>query len=431
MKRLNLNLDFAIEESKVLDLQNQVNNIATKINDKTSVGSDFLGWIDLVEKPNTLEIADMKKTAEFLHQENVEVLVVIGIGGSYLGAKAAIDFVQGQLPLASERKMEIIFSGTSVSSIALSRQLEYVKNKKFAINIISKSGTTTEPAIAFRLFANLLEAQIGAEEAKKFIIATTDGKKGTLYNLATQKGYKKFIIPDDVGGRFSVLSPVGALPIMATGVDFEKILKGASKANDVYKKTDLKVNDAYKYAVARYLLSKKYAVEMLVSYEPDFAFFNEWWKQLFGESEGKDGKGLMPASVIFSTDLHSLGQFIQEGSKVLFETVMTVKNPSLNVKLEAADEDLDELNYLAGKTVHDVNKAAFEATLKAHSQEGQVPNIHLLLEDNKEETLGWLIMFFERACAVSAYLLGVNPFDQPGVEVYKKNMFKILDKPSK
>lgn len=428
MKKITLDLSNSYIENEILSFQNKVTEINTKIKNKTSAGSDFLGWVDLASNYDKNEYQEMEKVANFLHKEKVETLVVIGIGGSYLGAKAAIDFVQGQTPLKSEQKMKIVFAGTSISSSSLYRLLENIKDQKFAINVISKSGKTTEPAVAFREFKNLLEKNVGKEKAKDLIFVTTDKARGTLFDFATKKQYKKFVISDDVGGRFSVLSPVGLLPMMCAGVDTDKILSGALQAAEQYSLDDLSQNDAYKYAVARNILHKKYAAEMLVSYEPDMLYFNEWWKQLFGESEGKESKGLLPTSAIFSTDLHSLGQFIQEGSKVLFETVITLLNPKHNIKLSIDDENLDELNYLAGKTLHEVNNAAFKATTSAHYKEGQVPNIHLLLESNTEENLGWLFMFFERACAMSAYILGVNPFDQPGVEVYKTNMFKILGK---
>ncbi|MGZ9428481.1 glucose-6-phosphate isomerase [Mycoplasma sp. 1012] len=427
MKKITLNLKNAIKEEEILKFQDQVTKINDSMNDFSAVGSDFLGWKDLPENSNWKEINEMKKAAKKLHTDNIEVLVVIGIGGSYLGAKAAIDVIQGMYP-GIERKMEIIFAGTSISSNSLYQLLKYVENKRFAINVISKSGTTTEPAIAFRFFKSLLESKVGVEQAQELIFATTDANKGTLFEMAKIKKYQKFVILDNIGGRFSVLSPVGLFPLICAGVDIDEVLKGAAEANEIYKNSSLETNDAYKYAVARFLLGKKYKAEMLVSYEPNFAFFNEWWKQLFGESEGKNEKGLLPTSAIFSTDLHSLGQFIQEGSKILFETIITLKHPEHDLIINEDEENLDKLNYLVDKTVHFVNNAAFEATMDAHVNVGKVPNIHLLLEDSKERSFGWLVMFFERACAISAYLLGVNPFNQPGVEVYKSNMFKILGK---
>lgn len=427
MKKIFLNLANAICQKEILKYQDKVTKINAAMDSFTSVGADFLGWKDLPENINQVELKTMKEAAQKLHQQNIELLVVIGIGGSYLGSKAALDFIQGLYP-GKSRKMEVIFAGTSISSSSLSQLLKYAEGKKFAINVISKSGTTTEPAIAFRFFKNLLEKQVGASKASELIFATTDAKKGTLFELATQKNYQKFVILDSIGGRFSVLSPVGLFPLACAGINIDEILAGAKEANELYKDSSLETNDAYRYAVARYLLGEKFQAEMLVAYEPNFAYFNEWWKQLFGESEGKEQKGLLPTSAVFSTDLHSLGQFIQEGSKVLFETVLTVKNPQVDLTIPHDQEDLDKLNYLEGKTVHFVNNAAFQATMDAHVQVGNVPNIHILLEDSAERSFGWLVMFFERACAISAYLLGVNPFNQPGVEVYKANMFKILGK---
>ncbi|UWD34230.1 glucose-6-phosphate isomerase [Mesomycoplasma molare] len=427
MKKITLNLKNAVKEEEILKFQEQVTKINNSMEDFSAIGSDFLGWKDLPENSNWKEINQIKKSASELHSKKIEVLVVIGIGGSYLGAKAALDVIQGLRP-GKERKMEVIFAGTSISSNDLYQLLKYVENKRFAINVISKSGTTTEPAIAFRFFKSLLESKVGVEEAQKLIFATTDANKGTLFELAKIKNYQKFVILDNIGGRFSVLSPVGLFPLACAGIDIDEILKGAAEANEIYKQDSLATNDAYRYAVSRFILGQQYKSEMLVSYEPNFAFFNEWWKQLFGESEGKNEKGLLPTSAIFSTDLHSLGQYIQEGSKVLFETVITLKNPTHDLLITEDEENLDKLNYLMDKTVHFVNNAAFEATMDAHVNVGKVPNIHLLLEDSLEKSFGWLVMFFERACAISAYLLGVNPFNQPGVEVYKSNMFKILGK---
>ncbi|VEU59651.1 glucose-6-phosphate isomerase [Mesomycoplasma neurolyticum] len=427
MKKINLDLSKAINLEKIFELQDKVTEINNSMNNLTAIGSDFLGWKDLTENINLAELKQMKKIANKLHKENVEVLVVIGIGGSYLGSKAALDFIQGNYP-GTERKMEIIFAGTSLSSMQLSQLLNYVKNKKFAINVISKSGTTIEPAIAFKFFKSFLEHKIGKEKANDYIFVTTDANRGQLFEMARTKGYQKFVILDNIGGRFSVLSPVGFFPLICAGIDVDKIIQGAKEANKLYEKNSLKENDAYKYAVARYILYKKYQVELLISYEPNMMYFNEWWKQLFGESEGKNQKGLFPASAIFSTDLHSLGQFIQEGSKIFFETVMTIQTPEKDLLMFDDEENLDNLNYLTGLTLHKINNIAFTATQDAHTNVGQVPNIHLLLKDNKEKTFGWLVMFFERACAISAYLLGVNPFNQPGVEVYKSNMKKILNK---
>lgn len=431
MKKISVDFQYLTSPINFDDYQNQVTQINESMNNFSAEGFDFLGWKDLPANINWQEFAKMEKATKFLYDNKVEVLVVIGIGGSYLGAKAGIDFIQGLDPVKQGQKMEVIFIGNSISSSAFVRTLKYVENKKFAINVISKSGTTTEPAIAFREFKILLEEKVGKNNASNFIFATTDANSGTLFNLAEVKKYQKFVIPDNVGGRFSIFTPVGIFPMMAAGIDVKKVLNGAREANEYYSSDNLNDNDAYKYAVARHVLGKQYAVEMLISYEPDMMYFNEWWKQLFGESEGKNQKGLLPTSAIFSTDLHSLGQYIQEGSKILFETVITLKHPKLDYEISDDSENLDNLNYLLGKTIHEVNNAAFQATIDAHTFVGKNPNIHILLEDNYEESFGWLIMFFERACAMSAYLLGVNPFNQPGVEVYKANMFKILGKPQK
>ncbi|UVD81686.1 glucose-6-phosphate isomerase [Mycoplasma iguanae] len=431
MKKINLDLSKAVEENDILSFREKVSNIHLGLEEKTLVGSDFLGWKDLPKNHDKNEVKEIKKAAQFLFENKVEVLVVIGIGGSYLGARAAIDAIQGLYPLKEERKMQVIFAGNSISSSYLYQLIEYLKDKKFAINVVSKSGTTTEPAIAFRILKSLLEEKVGKDQARKLIFATTDKNRGALHTISVNEGYQRFVIADDIGGRFSVLSAVGLFPMACAGINIDNVLLGAQKANEVYGQNNLIDNDAYRYAVARYILGKKYPTEMLVSYEPNYAFFNEWWKQLFGESEGKEEKGILPTSAIFSTDLHSLGQFIQEGSKILFETVLTVKNVPHDIEILKDAENLDELNYLSGKTLHYVNNAAFKATQAAHVNEGKVPNIHIELEDSKEETFGWLVMLFERACAISAHLLGVNPFNQPGVEVYKNNMFKILGKPTK
>lgn len=433
MKEININFDRSeLNLKEILSWSDKVKNIHDKMEKFETEGSSFLGWKDLPNNINNKELDRMEAIAKKLHKDGVETLVVIGIGGSYLGVRAGIDFVLGELP-GDEQKMEIIFVGESLSSTALVQKLRYVENKKFAINVISKSGTTLEPAIAFRLFKKMLEDKVGVNNAKDYIFATTDASKGVLLDLAMQKGYERFIIPDDVGGRFSVLTPVGLFPFACVGLNIKKMVAGAKLANDAYSSNNLGTNPAYQYAVARYLLhtQRKYPVEMLVSYENAHKYFLEWWKQLFAESEGKNGKALLPHSALFTTDLHSLGQIIQEGSKVLFETVITVKKPKYDIKIMelAQDEDLDKLNYLAGKTVHEINNIAFEATLDAHSLVGRVPNIHIQIEDYSEETFGSLVMFFERAVAISGYLLEINPFNQPGVEVYKSNMFKTLKKP--
>lgn len=416
-------LNFASLESKISEIHYGMNNLVTK-------GFEFLGWKDFPENAvNTKELEKMKAISQKLHSKKVEVLVVIGIGGSFLGAKAAIDFVQGLHPI--DRKMEVIFVGTSLSSTDLYQKLHYVENKKFAINVISKSGTTIEPSIAFRFFKNLLEKQVG-KHANEFIFVTTDANKGTLLNIAKKQNYESFVVLDNIGGRFSVLSSVGFFPMLCAGLNVDDVIQGAKEANILFSQDNLEQNLAYKYAAARYLLFNdkkgKYKVEILVGYEPNLAYFNEWWKQLFGESEGKEKTGLWPASAIFTTDLHSLGQYIQEGSKIFFQTVIFVREPKYDIVIDEEVGDLDGLNYLAKKTVHEVNKAAFEATTKAHTYIGQNPNIVIEIADTSEKTFGALVMFFEKACAMSAYLLDLNPFDQPGVEVYKTNLKDILKK---
>lgn len=406
--------------------QDKIHSIhKTMITERKGLGSNFLGWVDLPNNYNKTEWEAMKVIAKRLIPE-IQVLIVIGIGGSYLGAKAAIDMIKG---LYSQDLLEIIFVGNTLSSTYTNQVLEYVKDKEFAINVISKSGSTTEPAIAFRLFRDLLEQQKGKAIAKTRIIATTDAKNGILKNLANQEGYETLVIPDDIGGRFSVLTPVGIFVMAMAGIDIDKVMLGANQAYTDLSNDTLE-NQAYKYAVVRTILhqEKQYPVEMLVSYESQMSSLAEWWKQLFGESEGKDRKGILPASVNFSTDLHSLGQFIQEGSKVLFETVLQVKKPSLDVKIATNSDDVDQLNYLTNYSLHQINALALEGTIDAHSNEGKVPNIILELETMDEIMFGYLVYFFFKACAMSAYLLEVNPFNQPGVEVYKKKMFKLLGK---
>ena len=357
-------------------------------------------------------------------------MVVIGIGGSYLGARAAIEFLKGNYYNdLNDGTPDIYFAGNSISGSALSDLLKICENKRVSVNIISKSGTTTEPAIAFRVFRKLLEERYGEEEAAKRIYCTTDKARGTLKQLADAKGYECFVVPDDVGGRFSVLTAVGLLPIAAAGADIDKLMAGAAAAAKDYSVADIENNDCYKYAALRNAMYRKgKAIELLVSYEPRFTLMAEWWKQLYGESEGKDNKGLLPDSVIFSTDLHSLGQYIQEGARILFETVVTIGDCGSDVIIEKEDNDGDGLNFLAGKPMAFVNSKAFEGTVLAHT-DGGVPNFVIEVDKADEENLGRLIYFFEKACAISGYMLGVNPFDQPGVESYKKNMFALLGKP--
>lgn len=433
MERIKLNLSNAISSNEILEYQDKVKEINEKMDKFETMGSDFLGWKDLPNQVNWDEFLKMEEKAKWLLKEGIEVLVVIGIGGSYLGARAAIDFVNGNFPLNANKKMEVVYAGTTLSSTATAQLLAYVENKKFAINVISKSGTTLEPSLAFRFFKELLEKKVGKVESRKYIFATTDANKGVLREIVRHEKYTNFIIPDDIGGRYSVLTPVGLFPMICAGLNVREILSGAQKANEFYKKSDLKDNIAYQYAVARHIfhIEKKYSIEILVSYEPYFHFFLEWWKQLFGETEGKNEIGLYPSSRIFSTDLHSLGQFIQEGSRILFETVINLKTPKIDLDISEDKNNLDGINYLVNKTLHNINKAALDATVSAHAEIAKVPNIILDIEDSTEETLGWMFMFFERACAMSAYLLNVNPFNQPGVEIYKANMFNILGKPKK
>ena len=424
---IKLELKNAVTESALEKHASKVKELAGKMERLESAGFEFLGWKDLPVNYDKDEFKEIKKEAKRLKRDGVDTLVVIGIGGSFAGAKAGIDMVMGEYPI--KRDMEIIYVGESISSTNLAQKLSYVQHKNFAINVISKSGTTTEPAIAFRLFKKLLEDKVGVNNAAKFIIATTDANKGALLKVSRENDYTTFVIPDNVGGRFSVLTPVGLFPMACAGLDIDKIMDGALTAHKKYSKDTIIDNDAYRYAVARYILMSKFPSEMMVQYEPQMKAFNEWWKQLAGESEGKNEKGVLPTSAIFSTDLHSLGQFIQDGSKVLFETVITTKTPNMDVSVVEDDKNLDNLNYLLDKTVHQINTVAFEATTDAHVKVGKVPNIHIEIDKMDEENFGQLVIFFERAVALTAYLMGVNPFNQPGVEVYKQNMFKQLGKP--
>ncbi|MCQ2790185.1 MAG: glucose-6-phosphate isomerase [bacterium] len=403
----------------------KVEKINQIIETKSGPGNDYLGWLNNPTNTKKTELEEIKKHADYV-RKNFDILLVCGIGGSYLGARASIEAING---LHKNKKPEIIFIGQSFSSDYLNEVIEYVKNKKFAINVISKSGTTTETSISFRIFKNLLEKKVGKEEAKKAIFATTDKEKGSLLKLANQEGYVKFVLPSDIGGRFSVFSPVGLFPIACAGIDIEIFIEGARKAQKELTSSNIEQNAAYKYAVLRdFFLKRKYANELFVTYEPRLVSLGEWFKQLFGESEGKEHSGLFPCSATFSTDLHSLGQFIQEGTPVLFETILNVKHPNHEISIPKTDDDLDELNYLAGKNLSFVSEQAFKGTLEAHSTTAKVPNIVLEIEKLDEEHLGYLFYFFMKTCAMSAYLLKVNPFNQPGVEVYKKNMFHLLGK---
>lgn len=401
---------------------------AKTVIDRSGAGNDFLGWVDLPVDYDKEEFARIKAAAAKIQKQS-DVLIVIGIGGSYLGARAAIEFLKS--PLYNNLKKdtpEIYYVGNNISPTYLNEIISLCDGRDFSVNVISKSGTTTEPALAFRVFREMVEKKYGKDGAKDRIFCTTDKAKGTLKQLADAEGYETFVIADDVGGRYSVLTAVGLLPIAVAGCDIDAIMAGAAQARDELS-ADYDNNDCYKYAAIRNILYKKNkSVEMLVSYDPSFAMMAEWWKQLFGESEGKDNRGIYPSSAIFSTDLHSMGQFIQDGSRIMFETVVDIKKPKKDFFLENDSENLDGLNFLTNQNMSVVNRKAFQGTVLAHT-EGGVPNIVLELEDTSEKSFGYMVYFFEMACAVSGYLLGVNPFNQPGVESYKKNMFALLGKP--
>jgi glucose-6-phosphate isomerase len=402
------------------------------LHEKTGAGSDFLGWIDLPVDYDKEEFARIQKAAEKIKSDS-EVLLVIGIGGSYLGARAAVEMLNHSFynALSKEKRKtpQIIFCGNNISSTYMKDVIDLLDGKDFSINVISKSGTTTEPAIAFRIFRKLLQEKYGVAEAQKRIYATTDKARGALKTLANEEGYESFVIPDDIGGRYSVLTAVGLLPIAVSGADIEKMMSGAAAAREDFSGSELVENPAYQYAAVRNVLyNKGKTIEMLINYEPGLQYFSEWWKQLFGESEGKDQKGIYPSSANFSTDLHSLGQYVQEGRRDLFETIIKVDQPRHELKIEKEENDLDGLNYLAGQTIDFVNNKAFEGTMLAHT-DGDVPNLIVTIPALDAYTFGYLVYFFEKACAMSGYLLGVNPFDQPGVEAYKVNMFALLGKP--
>ena len=410
-------------------LQEQVSAAHEALHSGTGLGNDFLGWLSLPTDYDKAEFARIQAAAERIRQDT-DIFIVIGIGGSYLGARAAIEFLKSPLYNAKKKDTpDIYFAGNSISGTALKELLELCKGRRVSVNVISKSGTTTEPAIAFRVFRDYLERTVGHEEAKKRIYATTDRAKGTLKGLADREGYETFVVPDDVGGRYSVLTAVGLLPIAVAGCDIAALMAGAADAQKALADPDITRNDCYRYAAARNILLRKgRAVELMVSYEPCCAMLNEWWKQLYGESEGKDGKGLFPASVVFSTDLHSLGQFVQDGSNMLFETVMQFGRAPEDMVIEEDADNVDGLNFLAGRAMSEINRKAFEGTVLAHS-DGGTPSLVLNIPAIDEHSLGYLIYFFEKACAISGYLLGVNPFDQPGVESYTRNMFALLGKP--
>lgn len=427
------------DESNAAPLVSDLSDMAPRVaeahrllHSRSGPGSQFLGWLDLPERYDREEYGRIKEAAARI-REQADVLVVIGIGGSYLGARAAIEALShsfhNQLPKERRQGAAVYFAGHHISAVQLTHLLELLEGKEIAVNVISKSGTTTEPALAFRIFRSLLEKRYGKEGARRRIYATTDRERGALRNLAEAEGYETFVIPDDVGGRYSVLTAVGLLPMAAAGIDTDAILAGARVAQDAYAVPDLALNPCYQYAAARNLLyGHGKTVELLVNYEPALQSVGEWWKQLFGESEGKDGKGIFPATVNFSTDLHSMGQYVQDGLRNLMETVLTVERPRCDITIEAEPGDADGLNFLAGQSLDYVNRKAFEGTLLAHT-DGGVPNLIIRLPDLQARSFGEMIYFFEKACGISGYLLGVNPFDQPGVEAYKRNMFALLGKP--
>ena len=427
----NIKLDFKeskVKMEEILEHAGVVEEINQELLDKSEDESEFLGWLKLPTEYDKKEFERIKKCAQKIRKDS-DILLVIGIGGSYLGARAVIEALHSSFSQMKDDKPHIIFVGNNLSPDYINDVIDVLQGKDFSINVISKSGTTTEPAIAFRIFREILEGKYGIKEARKRIYITTDKKKGALKQLSDTEGYESFVIPDDVGGRFSVLTAVGLLPIAASGLNIDKLMEGARIAEDKYSDSSLEYNQCYQYAVARNLLYERdKSVEMLVSYNPRMHYFIEWWKQLFGESEGKDGKGLFPSGAEFTTDLHSLGQYIQEGRKILFETVLDIENSNTDITINMDEDNLDNLNYLYGKKLSYVNKMAMQGTIKAHS-EGEVPNIIIHIDELNEETVGQLIYFFEKACAMSAELLEVNPFNQPGVEKYKTNMFKLLKKP--
>lgn len=421
-----------ITQKTLMEYKETVENIHKDLQRRSKKEDDFVGWLELPTNYDKVEFKRIIESAKRIKKDS-DVLVVIGIGGSYLGARAVIESLtssfNNMLPDEKREYPQVLFAGNSLSPNYINELIEFIGDRDFSINVISKSGTTTEPAIAFRIFREILENKYGIAEARSRIYVTTDAKKGALKKLSDQEGYETFVIPDNIGGRYSVLTAVGLLPIATAGIDIEKLMQGAKNAQEKYNDSNIKYNDCYKYAVSRNILYKLYKnIEILVNYEPKMHYFTEWWKQLFGESEGKDQKGIFPAGAEFTTDLHSMGQFIQEGTRNIFETVINVETPNSNLVIQLDDENIDELNFLEGKDIDYVNKKAMEGTIKAHVS-GGCPNMVLNIEKLDEESIGHLIYFFEKACAVSGMILRVNPFNQPGVEEYKKNMFKLLNKP--
>ena len=433
----NVSLDVSklkgfINEYEIGYMGDMVNSAHNAIHNGTGAGNDFLGWLDLPKNYDKEEFERIKNAAERI-KETSDVLIVIGIGGSYLGARAAIEMLTSNfnniLPKSKRKAPKVFFVGNNISSTYISELFEVIEGMDISVNVISKSGTTTEPAIAFRLFKKYMEEKYGVDEARKRIFVTTDRKRGALKGLANEMGYETFVIPDNVGGRFTVLTPVGLLPIAVAGINIDEIMKGAADARERYSNELVEENDCYKYAAIRNILyNKGKSVEVLVNYEPSLHYFNEWWKQLYGESEGKDKKGIFPAAVDFSTDLHSMGQFIQDGSRIMFETVLNVGNVNKNIVIGEMKGDVDGLNFLNGKTIDYVNKKAFQGTVLAHN-DGGVPNVIINIPELTPYYFGQLVYFFEKSCGISGYLLGINPFNQPGVEEYKKNMFALLGKP--
>lgn len=431
----NLKLDYSkamIKPYEIENLQEQIKVAHNQIHNKTGAGKEFLGWVEHPVSYDKKEFEEIQKAADEI-RSNSDALIVIGIGGSYLGARAAIEALShsfhNMMPKSKRKGPAVYFLGNNISSTYMSNLLELIEDMDVSVCIVSKSGTTTEPAIAFRHVKAFMEVKYGREKAAKRIYAITDAKKGALKKLADAEGYKSFIISDDIGGRYSVLTPVGLLPIAAAGLDITKIMEGAAAAYQEYNNEDLLSNECYKYVAVRNILNRRgKAIEILLSYEPSLQYFMEWWKQLYGESEGKDGKGIFPAAMLFSTDLHSLGQFVQDGTRILFETIINVEKPKEEVVIIEDTENLDGLNFISGKTMDYVNKQAYKGTMLAHN-DGGVPISVLNVPELNEYYLGQMIYFFEKACGVSGYLLGVNPFDQPGVEEYKKNMFALLGKP--
>ncbi|MCI8383889.1 MAG: glucose-6-phosphate isomerase [Clostridia bacterium] len=433
MAEIKLNLENTkITQKSILEYKEQIEKIHNDLQEKANNEKEYVGWLELPTNYDKKEFARIKKVAKKIKKES-DILVVIGIGGSYLGARAVIESLTSSfynmLPDQQRKYPQILYVGNNLSPNYINELIEYIGNKDFSVNVISKSGTTTEPAVAFRIFREILENKYGIDEARSRIYATTDKEKGALKTLADNEGYEQFVVPDNIGGRFSVLTAVGLLPIAVAGIDIDQLMEGARIGQERYNDRDLKYNECYQYAVVRNILYKENKdTEILVNYEPKMHYFTEWWKQLFGESEGKEQKGIFPAGVDFTTDLHSMGQYIQEGKRNLFETVITIENSKSDLTINPDDDNLDGLNYLAGKGLDYVNKKAMEGTVEAHVT-GNVPNIQIHLERLDEANLGELIYFFEKACAVSGMILGVNPFNQPGVEEYKKNMFKLLGKP--